>query len=445
MSLSAGTTTEHSQRSEIAGISVSGYKSIGDEQEIEVRPLTILAGANSSGKSSMMQPLLLLKQTLEASYDPGPLLINGPNVRFTSVDQFMSALRGKRTAQFSVALRRENGSVVKTSFRKGMKQPLEVVETSITGSAGACTLRPDTPASELLTAIPSGARDVLGEAFNGWCERAQVSVERNRSFLKATLRVSPMLTVYTFDPAAEIEQHVREFIHLPGLRGNPERTYPVSAVGRAFPGTFEKYVASIVAQWGADERKQAKLAALSADLEKLGLTWKVAAKRISDTEVELSVGRLPHAERGGAYDVVSIADVGFGVSQVLPLIIALHAAHPGQLVYVEQPELHLHPRAQQALAEVLAGAADRNVRVIAETHSATMLLAIQSLVAEGRLEPGKVKLHWFQRGADGATQITSADLDQKGAFGDWPEDFGEVALEAESRYLDAVEGRHEGQ
>ena len=69
-------------------LSVSGFKSLRKESRIEIRPLTILAGANSSGKSSMMQPLLLLKQTLEASYDPGLLLLNGPNAKFTSVNEF---------------------------------------------------------------------------------------------------------------------------------------------------------------------------------------------------------------------------------------------------------------------------------------------------------------------------------------------------------------------
>src|SRR5262249_49783215 len=73
----------------VTRITVGGFKSIRDEQRIEVRPLTILAGANSSGKSSIMQPLLLLKQTLEAPFDPGPLLLNGPNVKFTSIDQLL--------------------------------------------------------------------------------------------------------------------------------------------------------------------------------------------------------------------------------------------------------------------------------------------------------------------------------------------------------------------
>src|SRR5712691_11899138 len=81
----------------IAELKVAGFKSISDEQSIEIRPLTILAGANSSGKSSMMQPLLLLKQTLEVAYDAGPLLLNGPNVKFTSADELLSRI-GKRNS-----------------------------------------------------------------------------------------------------------------------------------------------------------------------------------------------------------------------------------------------------------------------------------------------------------------------------------------------------------
>ena len=139
--------------------------------------------------------------------------------------------------------------------------------------------------------------------------------------------------------------------------------------------------------------------------------------------------------------MVSIADVGFGVSQTLPVLVALLAAEPGQLVYIEQPEMHLHPRAQTALAQILAQAANRGVRVIVETHSALLLLAVQTLVAEAQLAPDKVKLHWFKRRDDGVTEVTSADLDGVGAFGDWPEDFAEVALTTESRYLDAAELR----
>jgi predicted ATPase len=81
----------------------------------------------------------------------------------------------------------------------------------------------------------------------------------------------------------------------------------------------------------------------------------------------------------------------------------------------------------------------RGVRVVAETHSSLLLLGIQTLVAEGKLPPELVKLHWFTRGDDGATTIQSADLDEGGAFGDWPEDFDDVSLDAQSRYLDAAD------
>ena len=229
-------------------------------------------------------------------------------------------------------------------------------------------------------------------------------------------------------------------IHLPGLRGNPERVYPIAAIGPRFPGTFEYYVASLIASWTAES--STKIGELSEDLKTLGLTWKIEATWLNDTQVELRVGRMPRPKQGGAKDLVSIADVGFGISQTLPVVVALRAAQPGQLVYIEQPEIHLHPRAQVAMARLLVNAAKRGVRVVAETHSSLILLAVQTLVAEGVIEPELVGLNWFLRDEkDGTTRIKTAELDEAGRFGDWPEDFDEVALEAENRYLSAAEGR----
>jgi hypothetical protein len=248
------------------------------------------------------------------------------------------------------------------------------------------------------------------------------------------VRLSPLFPGRYFAP------YITKLIHLPGLRGNPERNYPVTGIDLSFPGTFENYTASVIAHWQAQSETE-KLKILGSDLENLGLTWKVLANPVSDTRVELQVGRLPKQSMSEADDLVNIADVGFGVSQTLPVLVALHAAKPGQLVYLEQPETHLHPRAQTAMAKILADAAKRGVRVVAETHSSLLLLGIQTLVAEGELPPELVKLHWFTRGEDGATTVRSADLDEAGAYGDWPEDFDEVALTSESRYVDAAAQR----
>jgi predicted ATPase len=209
-----------------------------------------------------------------------------------------------------------------------------------------------------------------------------------------------------------------------------------------FPGTFEHYVASVISQWQSNN--DPRLSQLGAALEDMGLTWKVEAQPIDDTQVELRVGRLTHSRPADNHDLVSIADVGFGVSQSLPVLVALIVAEPGQVVYLEQPEMHLHPRAQRRLAHVLADAANRGVIVVAETHSALLLREVQTLVATGKLSMDKVKLHWFQRQEDGRTVVTPADLDENGAYGDWPEDFDEVELNAEKAYLDAVEGKEAG-
>ena len=144
--------------------------------------------------------------------------------------------------------------------------------------------------------------------------------------------------------------------------------------------------------------------------------------------------------------MVDIADVGVGVSQTLPVLVALLVAEPGQLVYTEQPEIHLHPRAQRVLAEILIDAANRGVKVVAETHSSLLLLAVQTLIAKKAISKDDVALHWFERDKMGMTKVVSAnELDESGCFGEWPVDFGDVELEAEGDFIEAVALTRKGQ
>ena len=420
----------------ITHITVGGYKSIAREQTIEIRPLTVLAGANSSGKSSIMQPLLLLKQTLEAPYDPGALLLNGPNVKFTSVDQMLSrSIKRRQDTRLVIGLATEEAGHLRLEFGKGIKWKLEINSMTVT-DVGA------PHPHELRTTLPTEMTVLDGK------ETLIISDVPNRCFLErhtySTLNTgseNPQVFEHVIFSGAKFQPPIQHIMHLPGLRGNPERAYSRAAVGKAFPGTFENYFASVIAHWSS-EGAEALLAALSADLRRLGLTWKIEAKAVNDTQLELKVGRLPLLTRGSSHDLVNIADVGFGVSQTLPVLVALLVAEPGQLVYLEQPEIHLHPRAQVAMAQILANAANRGVRVVVETHSSLLLLAIQTAVAEGQLTPDKVILHWFARNDEGATDIQSAELDEAGRAGDWPEDFADVSLEAQMHYLKAA-GNHQ--
>src|SRR5580700_4684250 len=134
----------------ITRIAVEGFKSIAKRQEIEIAPLTILAGANSSGKSSIMQPLLMLKQTLEATYDPGPLKIDGPNVTFTSSDQFLSKIGLSQRSSLTVAIE-AGSSGLEITFERG--ELLKVRELTYTISGEKMTLRPTMSQQEISDAL----------------------------------------------------------------------------------------------------------------------------------------------------------------------------------------------------------------------------------------------------------------------------------------------------
>jgi len=430
-------------KNHISGIRVRGFKSIGSEQYIAIRPLTILAGANSSGKSSVMQPLLLLKQTLDAAGDPGALLLNGENVKFTRADQFLSK---NNNHEFGVKIELLNEQSLELTF--GMTDGVFDLKTMIYGSEGNksyTTILPTMSHEDIKKVLPEPWRDIHRYIENKkslpvW------KVVRERCFFVFQMTAQDdtsrriMFGPSVISPSQQFVSHIKGIIHLPGLRGNPRRTYPKMAVGPSYQGTFESYVASVIAEWQSSARKD-KLNALAQSLESMALTWKVKAEPLDDTQMELKVGRLTHARQGGAHDLVSIADVGIGISQSLPVLVALLAAQPGQLVFLEQPEIHLHPLAQRRLAKVLREAVKRGVITVVETHSAILLRELQTQIASGSLRKEDVAMHWLTRNEQGETTVTTAELDDNGAYGNWPEDFDDTELQAEQAYLDAVENK----
>jgi AAA domain, putative AbiEii toxin, Type IV TA system/AAA ATPase domain/Protein of unknown function (DUF3696) len=406
-------------------IGVSGFKSFAEETRIQLGSLTILAGANSSGKSSIMQPLLLMKQTLEAPYDPGALLLDGPHVHATSGEQLISRNHQLllTSKQFTISM--DIGCMyLHTTFHWSDQSGIDLHSQRFVypETAEEIVLRPNMSSDEIL--------DAGRKYFDVDPQPQNLQVLRERCFLKVKGTINYDLGNPTFIDV------LRSIIHVQGVREKPERSYRTAAVsGSTFPGQFEIYAASLIDRFQKEDPEQ--LIKIQETLRKLSLTDILQAQRLNDTQVELRVGRV--FGRADPADTVNITHVGLGVSQILPVIVALLVAQPGQLVYIEQPEVHLHPRAQVALAEIFADAASRGVRVVVETHSELFLMGIQALVAEDQLDPNAVKLHWFTRQADGSSKVASADLDETGAFGDWPEDFGSTTLGMANRYLSAAE------
>jgi predicted ATPase len=233
-------------------------------------------------------------------------------------------------------------------------------------------------------------------------------------------------------------------IYVSGLRGSYNREFYLHGIpsGNVFPGDFEDYVPSILGDWQESSPDRVyglyELSKLRRWLRDLELASSVEVRKLSESQLEV---RIPRTFNGDSADLVNIADVGLAVSQVLPVLVALIVAHPNQLVYIEQPELHLQTRAQVKLAQLLAEASNRGVRVVIETHSSLLLRGILTEVAKGAISKDKVMLHWFERDkATGISTVTSQEPDAAGRVGDWPEDFSDVELSSDNDYLSAVEG-----
>jgi len=132
-----------------------------------------------------------------------------------------------------------------------------------------------------------------------------------------------------------------------------------------------------------------------------------------ELKVTVSGGRTP----------VSVTDVGFGVSQVLPVLVQVFYAPRRSTVILEQPEIHLHPAAQSELGDVLIAALkDNDVQLLVESHSEHLLRRLQRRIAEGAVNQDDVALYFIetQRGESTISQLT---VDEYGNILNWPRDF----------------------
>lgn len=422
-------------------LSVEGYKSIASKQELNFDGLTVLAGANSSGKSSFMQPFLVLKQTIENHYDSGALVLYGENAKLTDSTQIISKVPGCGKSFFSISMISDvQKCTASYKYKKGTGLQIDTITLEDKKFPQGLVLKMGMKSEDIRSIVPVDEFKFLEKIYKEENLTSKWKIIRSKCFLRAELSLDgkgffPISA--GIDPARSMKDFITRLIHVPGLRGNPERSYKIAASEDIYPGSFEKYVASIISDWIKINKHKSKYELLKSQLFELGLASNIRASQVDDTSVEIQVSR---SKAGGDSDCVNIADVGFGVSQTIPVLVALISAKKDQFVYIEQPELHLHPKAQFKLASIIVVAINRGVRVIIETHSSILIRGIQLAVVKKQLDCKKVSLNWFTQSYEtGETKVDKSGLDEIGAFGDWPEDFDDTSLTAEQMYLDAVE------
>jgi predicted ATPase len=157
-------------------------------------------------------------------------------------------------------------------------------------------------------------------------------------------------------------------------------------------------------------------------LKNLGIIHDFSVEVVTEGRKEYEVLVKTHAKA----PEVKITDVGFGVSQVLPALIQAFYCQPHSTVWMEQPEIHLHPQAQAELADVFISATQarengkpRDVLLIVESHSDHFLSRLQCRVAEGTVWHEDVAVYFCRR-AGAATDLEPLKLNMFGEIENWP-------------------------
>jgi predicted ATPase len=444
----------------INSLNAQNLKSWESTGDIRLAPITAFFGTNSSGKSSILQLLLMLKQTAE-SPDRGLVLSFGDDPRsLTDLGDFHALVHGhKEDAQLSWSINWSLPQKLVISDPFGKNDALfSGAELGFKASVGLSSSN-GSPTSTLV--VQKMAYGLQQNWFG--MQRKQdirngyelIHTGSDFHFIRTQGRVWDLpdpVKCYGFpdqvrayfqnagflsDFEFRLEQLFSSVYYLGPLRAYPARQYTWAGAQPADMGrTGEHAIAAILASKDRGEtislgrgiKRQTFEEYIATWLQRLGLIDSFEVKRIAKNSKLYEV----HAKKSSTSPDVLITDVGFGVSQILPVIVLCFYAPEGSTIILEQPEIHLHPAVQAGLADVLIDAAKNwNMQIILESHSEHLLRRLQRRVAENVIDQKKIALYFCDH--DGQRScLTDLELDEFGVIKNWPkeffgDEFGEIA------------------
>ena len=409
----------------ITRLRAQNFKSWKDTGDLRLGRLTGLFGTNSSGKTSILQILPLLKQTAEFS-DRNRVLYTGTDESPVTLGTLLDIIHGHH-AEAAVELR------LTWTDEQSLVDHQNEPSDSLYSPAGI----------SFRTSIISGKEGPTVDSFEyGLGKFGQERVGMRRSLVEEgkyelihqrgqqKLDTSPVgapIKCYGFPPDA-----LREFgdiAYLPDLQLAFENLFrKVHYLGplRSYPWRVYEWGGEkpLDAGWNGDQAIPALLASKTVAqvaewLKDMGLIHSFTLKPVGESQTiyQCHVKTTPTATE------VLLPDVGFGVSQILPVLANCATLPDGSTLLLEQPEIHLHPFAQAALADVLIDAIkNRNMQIIVESHSEHLLRRIQRRIARGVLEAEDTALY-FCHLENGTSAIETLDVDAYGNIRNWPENF----------------------
>ncbi len=419
------------------------------ELDIELGKVTALFGENSSGKSSLLQFLLMLKQTRNAvdrglvlDFGGGPMeLVDlgsyGATVHRGGADGPFPDMQWNLSWGFPGRLRirdARGGSHEYVGDRLRLTTAVGPARSGSGLSARRLAYEFDGTTFELRPRESGDRYELASEGDHpftfvrnrgrGWPLPGPVKTHLFPGAARSLFQNTDILS--QFESAYE---RLMDRIHYLGpLREHPRREYRWTGAGREGVGDSGQFtIDAILAATDRQDLQNLRKYGRKMGFQELVAHWLRELDLIDSFEVrELAAGKSLFevlVRRDRSSPLTTLSDVGFGVSQVLPVLVLLYYVPEGSIVLMEQPEIHLHPSVQSGLADLfLRVALHRNVQIVVESHSEHLLRRFQRRVAEGEVGASDLKLH-FVRSEGGAAKLDPLRLNEWGGIEDWPDRF----------------------
>lgn len=347
--------------------------------------LTMLSGANASGKSSVLQALVLLHQTMRDHEWSAYLMLNGKSIQLGTVSDVVNEQHGGKI--FEIGISNDKRTIL-WSFA-GDRTDLSMIVNSIS--------------------VDKKEHEIRGLSINH-------------------LLPNSLLNEYS---AKEINfvRYLKNLTYITAERIGPRETYPLE----------DKQIASVVGPKGEyamsifySKRDEPILDDLITEAESRNTLFHQVTARMQQffPNCLLAVEKVQNVnavtlrlKTSSATEFHRPANVGFGLTQVLPIVIAALSAKKEDILLIENPEVHLHPAGQALMGQFLAEVANAGVQVIIETHSDHVLNGIRRFVKNGKISPEKIALHFFRPYSTDIAQVVSPQINTHGDLDHWPDGF----------------------
>ena len=426
----------------ITHIRMKNFKSWQDSGEMKLASLTGFFGTNSSGKSSLLQMLLLLKQTTEdletEDSEEEEVIFFGNENSLVNLGNFREVIHGHKQEElleleFGCKLRKPHLIDLSVEGQKPWISKIDhftfntvvgeedgeliVQNLGYTDYTHNWKIKWSKGPPRKITGNRDGTQFINGTSLGYAASRncygkpyRTYRAEWEQKFLKQISSI--------------FEELFSQVHYLGPTRIRSQRDYTWEGSHPEHPG-----------QWG-DRAIDALLSARSRNLKTSHETEEVPIEqRVSYWLQEMG---LAHSfslnwTGGKTYEVrirktsssppVTLADMGYGLIQFLPVLVLCYYAPEGSTLILEQPGIHLHPKVQSQLADLLIEVAnERNLQILVESHSEHLLTRLQRGIAEKKITQDEITLH-FCRNDDGVSTIELLDIDEFGEIKNWPENF----------------------